>query len=438
MSTYKEKPGFRHRRETGFLAFGMDSSELFRLALRAIAANKLRAALTMLGIIIGVAAVITLLSVGQGVEQYVTEQFQGIGSSLLFVFPGGPEEQGGPPGDDSGPRDKPLTNQDGEALTDSFRVPSAEAIALEYFGFGTVGYGRESMNVQVSGVSVNYQQVRQFFVAEGEFFSEADERGAARVAVLGQTVVTTLFPEAYPLGQTIKINNLPFKVIGLLESKGGGLFGDQDSVVLIPLSTAQQRLFNARGLDGKYQVSIIHAQAHSDEAMESLAAEITEVLRERHNIRFRDEDDFTVVTQSDLISAFGEVTGVLTIFLGAIAGISLLVGGIGIMNIMLVSVTERTKEIGLRKAVGAKRRDILTQFLIEAITLSLLGGLIGIALGAAGTLAVAYFQPDVPVTLSWASVLLATTFSAAIGLFFGMYPAIRASALSPIVALRYE
>jgi putative ABC transport system permease protein len=413
----------------------MEPAELLRVSLRAIAANKLRAALTMLGIIIGVAAVITLLSVGQGVEQYVTEQFQGIGASLLFVFPGGPETQDGPIG---GGREKPLTNQDGEALADSFRVPSAKAIALEYVDFETVSYGRESMNVQVSGVTVNYQRVRQFFVAEGEFFTEADERGAARVAVLGQTVVDTLFPEEYPLGQTIRIKNLPFKVIGVLERKGGSLFGDQDAVALIPLSTAQQRLFNARTPNGQYEVSLIYAQAHNDDAMEPLAAEITAVLRERHDIQFRDEDDFTVVTQTDLISAFGEVTGVLTIFLGAIAGISLLVGGIGIMNIMLVSVTERTREIGLRKAVGAKRRDILTQFLIEAMTLSLLGGLVGIALGAAGTLAVAYFQPDVPVALSWASVLLATTFSAAIGLFFGMYPAVRASALNPIVALRYE
>jgi putative ABC transport system permease protein len=416
----------------------MDFAEILRIALRGLAANKLRAALTMLGIIIGVGAVITLLSVGQGVEQYVTGQFQGIGSNLLFVFPGGPEEQQGPPGEGAQSRTRPLTNDDGEALTDALRVPSAEAIALEFLSFDTVAYKRESMNVQISGVTVNYPAVRQFFVQEGEFFTDADERGAARVAVLGQTVVTLLFPDEFPIGQTIKIKNLPFKVIGVLESKGGSLFGDQDSIVLIPLATAQQRLFNARGPDGQYQVSIIYAQAHTEDAMEPLAAEIAEVLRERHDIQFRDEDDFTVVTQSDLISAFGEVTGVLTIFLGAIAGISLLVGGIGIMNIMLVSVTERTREIGLRKAVGAKRRDILTQFLIEAITLSLVGGFIGIALGAASTFAVAYFQPNVPVALSWASVALATSFAAAIGLSFGMYPAIRASGLNPIVALRYE
>ncbi len=418
----------------------MPLAESLRIALRGLAANKLRAALTMLGIIIGVGAVIALLSVGKGVEQFVTAQFQGIGSNLLFVFPGGLDEQSGPPGSGGGSsRDRPLTNADADALADPGRVPSAVAVALEYFGSRTVDYGRESLPVQVSGVSTNYQPVRQFFVAEGSFFAEADERAAARVAVLGQTVVSSLFgPDEYPIGQTIKIGQLPFKVIGVLEAKGGGLMGDQDSVVLVPLATAQQRLYSARAPDGQYTVSIIYVQAASAAAMETAAQEITAVLRERHDIQFRDEDDFSVVTQNDLISAFGEVTGVLTIFLGAIAGISLLVGGIGIMNIMLVSVTERTREIGLRKAVGAKRRDILAQFLLEAVALALVGGAVGIALGAAGAQAVAGFQPDLPVAVTLDSVLLATGFSAAIGLFFGMYPAVRASALRPIDALRYE
>src|SRR5688572_5985082 len=296
----------------------MNLAELVRVALRGLAANKLRASLTMLGIIIGVAAVITLLSVGKGVEQYVTAQFQGIGSNLLFVFPGGPEEQTGPPG--TGGRDWPLTNADGDALSDPFLVPSARAVALEYLGFGNVAYGRENMSVQVSGVSTNYQHVRRFFVDEGEFISDADERSGARVAVIGQTVVRTLFPAGeYPLGQTLKINNLPFKVVGTLEPKGGSLFGDQDSVVLIPLSTAQQRVFSARAADGQFTLSLIHLQAINDDALEAVAAEVTAVLRDRHRIQFRDEDDFTIVSQNDLISAFSEVTGVITIFLGAIA-----------------------------------------------------------------------------------------------------------------------
>lgn len=414
----------------------MSLVEAFRTALRGLAANKLRAALTMLGIIIGVAAVITLLSVGKGVEQYVTQQFQGIGSSLLFVFPGGPEEQNGPP---SANVDKPLTNDDAEALMDPALVPDAQAIAMEYLSFSNVEYGRETMTVQVSGVSLNYSAVRQYFVAEGDFFTENDERAAARVAVIGQTVLTTLFPDGeYPIGQTIRINRLPFKIVGILEPKGGSMFGDLDSIVLIPITTAQQRLFNARTPKGEYALSIIHIQAINDEAMEPLAQQVASVLRERHNIFFRDEDDFTVVTQNDLISAFGEVTGVLTIFLGAIAGISLLVGGIGIMNIMLVSVTERTREIGLRKAVGAKRMDILLQFVIEATTLSLIGGLIGMVIGITGTLIVGWYVPELPVAVTLDSVLLSTSVSAAIGLFFGIYPAIRASALRPIEALRYE
>jgi putative ABC transport system permease protein len=414
----------------------MSLLETLRVSLSALAANKLRSLLTMLGIIIGVAAVIALMSVGRGVEQFVTAEFQGIGSNLLFVFPGGPDQRG--PNQPSR-RTQPLTNEDAAAIADPFRVPDAAAVASEFFGFGTIEFGRESASVQVSGVSLNYQQVRQFFVAEGEFFSENDERGAARVAVLGQTVLKTLFPEGeYPIGQTIKINRLPFKVIGTLESKGGGLFGDQDNLVMVPITTAQQRLFNARTPNGRYSVSTIYVQAISDEALDQTALQITALLRDRHNISFRDEDDFTVITQADLISSFGQVTSALTLFLGLIAGISLLVGGIGIMNIMLVSVTERTKEIGLRKALGAKRRDVLSQFLVEAVSLSLFGGLIGVGIGATLAQAVAFFSPELPVALTWDSVALATGVSAAIGLFFGLYPAARAARLNPIDALRYE
>ncbi len=415
----------------------MSFTETLRIALRALTANKLRAVLTMLGIIIGVAAVIALMSIGRGVERFVTDEFQGIGSNLLFVFPGGPETQGPPqPGRN---REKPLTNADVTVLSQSDRLPGVEAVAAEYTNFTLVEYGRENGTLQVSGVSLNYGAVRGFDVADGEFFTENDERGAARVAVLGQTVVKRLFPDGdYPIGQTIKINRVPVRVIGTLVSKGGGLFGDQDNIVLIPLSTAQQRVFNARTADGRYAVSTVYLQVRDASQMDAAAQQVAEVLRDFRGIAFRDEDDFTVITQQDLISSLGEVTGALTLFLGLIAGISLLVGGIGIMNIMLVSVTERTKEIGLRKALGAKRRDVLGQFLVEATALSVLGGLIGIAIGAATGFSITLVQPDLPVAVTWDSVLLATGVSLAIGLFFGLYPAYRAAGLNPIDALRYE
>ncbi len=414
----------------------MQLSDTLQLALRALAANKLRAILTMLGIIIGVGAVVALMAIGRGVEQFVTAEFQGIGSSLLFVVSGGPEDQAGPP---RANRDKPLTNDDADALADPARVPDALAVASEYLAFGSVEYSREVASAQISGVTQNYQTVRQRFVEAGRFFTETDVRGAARVAVLGQTVVNTLFLDGEdPIDQTVKVNNTPFRVIGTLKSSGGGFFGDQDNLVMIPITTAQQRLFSARTPTGRYLVSVIYVQALSDEVMDSAARQISAVLRERHNIAFRDEDDFTVITQQEVIGAFAEVTGMLTLFLGVIAGISLLVGGIGIMNIMLVSVTERTREIGLRKAVGARRNDVLAQFLVEAISLSVFGGLLGVALGGAIGALVVVLQPDLPVALTWDSVALATGVSAAIGLFFGLYPAWRAAELSPIDALRYE
>jgi putative ABC transport system permease protein len=264
----------------------------------------------------------------------------------------------------------------------------------------------------------------------------------ARVAVIGSKVYERLFDSGTdPIGATIEINNVPFKVIGVLESKGtgGGMGGDQDEIVLVPMSTAHQRLFpkyhNSRG---ESQVSVIYVQVVSADRMGAASDEISQLLRSRHNIDFASDDDFSVINQKDLLSIFGQITGVLTLFLGAIAGISLLVGGIGIMNIMLVSVTERTREIGLRKAVGAKRRDILAQFLIEAIILSLIGGVLGILLGSAGAMGISRLQSDLKAVVTPQSVLLAISFSTAIGLFFGIYPATRASRLNPIEALRYE
>jgi putative ABC transport system permease protein len=277
---------------------------------------------------------------------------------------------------------------------------------------------------------------------EGNFITEGDIASQSRVAVLGSQAVDRLFEKgAYPIGETIKIESVPFKVIGVLKSKGSGGMGggNQDDVVLVPLSTAQQRLFpNYRNQRGEPLLSVIYAQVGREDRMKDATDQIQTVLRDRHNIKFNDDDDFTVINQKDLLSILGQITGMLTLFLGAIAGISLLVGGIGIMNIMLVSVTERTREIGLRKALGAKRRDILTQFLIESVTLSLVGGALGIGLGLSGALLLSRLAQGLSAVVTPQSILLATGAATAIGLFFGIYPATRAARLNPIDALRYE
>jgi putative ABC transport system permease protein len=414
----------------------MNFRESFRLAFVGLAVNKLRSLLTMLGIIIGVAAVIALVSVGRGVEAVVAAEFQGLGNNLLFVFPG-QIEPGNPRPRRAGGRG--LTLNDAEALADPFRVPDVVGVAPTYDRPAIVTRGREEARTTISGTNPQFPLVRNFRPVLGNFFNEQDMAGGARVAVLGQTVYEALFPNGeLPIGESIQINNVNFRVIGLLEEKGGSGFNDQDDLIVIPLSTAQQRLFPARRADGKLRVDLIFAQVIDEDRQEAAIAEMALVLREQHNISFRDEDDFTILSQSELLGAFGQITDVLTIFLGVIAGISLLVGGIGIMNIMLVSVTERTREIGLRKAVGAKQQDILSQFLVEAIVLASLGGIIGLALGALGSILIGNLSPILDPLLAWDSVILAILFSAAVGLFFGLYPATRAAALNPIDALRYE
>jgi putative ABC transport system permease protein len=405
-----------------------------RLALIGLTTNKLRAFLTMLGIIIGVAAVISLVSVGRGVERFVAAEFQGLGNNLLFVMPG----QIAP---DQRPRrgGLGLTNDDVAAIADPLRVPDVLAVVPEYGRSTTISRGRYEKRAAVTGTTANFPDVRNFRPVEGSFFNEQDVATGTRVAVLGQTVYKELFPDGEsPLGATIRINNVNFRVIGLLEEKGGSGFNDQDNVVLVPLSAAQLRLFPARRTDGKLRVDMIYAQVLDESRQEAAMGQIQLALREEHGLSFTDEDDFTVLSQEELVSAFGQVTGVLTLFLGVIAGISLLVGGIGIMNIMLVSVTERTREIGLRKAVGAKRRDILGQFLVEAMLLALVGGLLGLLLGVGGAQTISAFSDSLQPTVDWTAVFGAILLSATIGLIFGVYPAVRAASLNPIEALRYE
>jgi putative ABC transport system permease protein len=418
----------------------MNLIESTRIAMRGLSANKLRAVLTMLGIIIGVGAVITLLSVGQGVEKLITEQLQSAGTNLLFVIPVNinDDSSAGPPGMTS--FEPSLTAGDLDALRDPFNAPDIALTAPEVNTRAVVTQQKKSASLQVSGVTPEYQAVRNTTTAEGSFISDQDVAGRARVAVLGVRALERLFePDEYAIGRTIKINRIPFQVIGIMEEKGGGAFGSEDDLIYVPLSTVQERLMpDFRNSQGESLLSTIYIQVNEEENMDAARQQIEEVLRQRHNIQFRDDDDFTVINQADLVEIFGQITGVLTIFLGAIAAISLLVGGIGIMNIMLVSVTERTREIGIRKAVGARRKDILLQFLIEAMVLSLIGGIIGIALGWAGALAISNLQDDLTAVVTLQSVLLATGFSLAVGLFFGIYPATRAASLNPIDALRYE
>jgi putative ABC transport system permease protein len=413
----------------------MNLLESIRLAMRALAANKLRSILTMLGIIIGVGAVIALMSIGRGVEKYVTDQFAGLGSNLLFITPG--QITDGPP------RQRVnvqlLTLSDAQAVADRSRAPSVRAVAAEFGDNATLSRGKQDMQVNARATTATFLEVISWDLALGTFFTQDDIDARARVAVLGADAYRTLFTASeYPLDQTVRIDNLLFRVIGVLEPRGGGFGGNQDDAVFIPLSTAQDRLFRRKTISGDYQINVIYASVADDALTDAAQTEIAEILRERRNISYLDSDDFNIISQDDLISVFGDILGALTIFLGAIAAISLLVGGIGIMNIMLVSVTERTREIGLRKAVGAKRRDVLLQFLVEAVTLAVLGGAIGIALGVGGALGISTAFESFEAVVGLDAILTALLFSMAVGLFFGIYPAFQASRLNPIDALRYE
>ena len=399
-------------------------------ALESLSSNKVRTALTMLGIVIGVGAVIAMLAIGTGTEQAIVGEIEGIGTNLLFVATNYEDVK----------NPEPLTIQDAEALSDPLFAPSIAAASPVVQGQAELTYAGQVKIASLVGVTEDYYLVQTVELSEGEFFSSTQINGVASAAILGTNLAEDLFGRSDGLvGETVRVNGQPFRIVGILKKEGGSEFGSSaDDQVLVPLTTAQIRLLPRKAAN---QVDLIYVSAIDSDSVKAAEDEISIILRDRHKIKLA-EDDFRILTQELFLDFASTVTGVFTIFLGGVAGISLLVGGIGIMNIMLVSVTERTKEIGLRKAVGAKKNDILTQFLIESSLLSALGGIIGIVLGwllalGVGKIAAANdFLLNPAITVN--SVLLATLFSAAVGLFFGIYPASRAAQLEPIEALRSE
>ncbi|MDE2803354.1 MAG: ABC transporter permease [Chloroflexota bacterium] len=408
----------------------------FLTALDALNSNKLRSGLTLLGIIIGVTAVIALTAIGNGAQETITARIQSLGTNLLFVRPGATSTFGfaGAAGSAA-----TLTLEDSEALMDPVLASHVVDVAPETSTRSQVVFERENTNTQILGVTPSYLPVRAYELADGRSISDEDIARRSQVAVLASETAEELFGLRQPVGHTIKIGGRPFEVVGLLEPKGGTGFGNQDDRILVPVSTAYYRLGAQRTPGGEITVQNINVQIASEDVSEAATDQISGILRLRH--RITDEDDFTVTSQVETIETLEETTQTFVIFLGAIASIALLVGGIGIMNIMLVSVTERTREIGIRKAMGAKRRDILSQFLVEAVLLSLTGGIIGVGLGYGFT----YFFDDVELggqalnmVFSGDIAVIATAVSGAIGLFFGIYPAMQAARLHPIEALRHE
>lgn len=406
----------------------MNGTNLFKIALRALANNKLRAFLTMLGIIIGVASVIAMLAIGQGSKKSIQQQISEMGSNMIMIHPGA-EMRGGVRQDPSAMQTLKLENY--EKLSEECTYLSG--ISPNVSSSGQLVAGANNYPSSVSGVSMDYLTIRQLTVEQGEMFTENDIRTAAKVCVIGKTIVDNLFPDGSdPIGKVIRCNQIPFRVIGVLKSKGYNSMGmDQDDVVLAPYSTVMKRLLAQTYLSG------IFASALTEDMTDEAVDEITTILRREHKLKETDDDDFTIRTQQELSSMLNTTTDLMSTLLACIAGISLVVGGIGIMNIMYVSVTERTREIGLRMSVGARGVDILSQFLIEAILISITGGLIGVIIGCGASFMIKTIA-HWPVFIQPWSVLLSFLVCTVTGVFFGWYPAKKAADLDPIDALRYE
>jgi putative ABC transport system permease protein len=392
--------------------------------------NKMRSALTMLGIIIGVSAVIAMIAVGSGAKQRISDQIASMGSNLLIVLSGSSTSGGLRFGSGTVPT---LTADDAKAILSE--IPSVKYVAPTLGGGAQVVFGNQNWSTIINGTTPEALEIRDWPIAEGRTFTQQDLDGATKVCILGKTVVDNLFGGIDPIGQIIRIKMVPFTVIGVLASKGQSTQGqDQDDTIVVPLTTAQKKLF---GMQFPGMVRLILVQATAPEVMKDVENQINDLLRQRHHIQPKQDNDFSVRNLTEIMSAAEQSASVMSLLLGAIASISLIVGGIGIMNIMLVSVTERTREIGIRIAVGAKGRDILLQFLIESLVLSLIGGTVGIGIGVAGTLVLSKFT-QWPTLFSVEAILLAFLFSGSVGVFFGFYPARKASLLNPIEALHYE